>query len=391
MKTSNLSSNTHQFYLGLMSGTSCDGVDIACLKIDAESFELEFFQSFPYPESLKNRLLDCAVEDVLDIHAVKKLEIELTYFYAEKVNQALIENDISSTQINALALHGQTIRHQPEGEFPYSWQLGDAVCLSVKTGIEVISHFRQSDIANGGQGAPLAPIFHKRLLQEPISCSDIGVATANEIVLNLGGIANVTLSYEDGRLVAFDTGTANTLLDAWIRKKNLHPQGFDQGGNLAKQGKINTKLLANLLDEPYFSQQPPKSTGRELFNISWLEAKIEACGEDVKDVDLLATLVEFSAISIVSSLPALKWDYLWLCGGGANNAFFVGRIEKNLRKKCPKIKISSIFQRINMPVQAIEASAWAWLGYLYRQNVAFDLQSITGSKKPSILGQLSKP
>ena len=323
----------------------------------------------------------------VNMHTLAQLEIELMQLYAQQVKIVLQQNNLQPQQITAIGLHGQTIRHHPKQKYPYTWQLAEPSALAALTGIDVISHFRQSDIANGGQGAPLAAIFHQQLLQQNNTTNN------NAMVLNLGGIANLSCFYADGHTVAFDTGPANTLLDLWVREAKLNEHGFDVGGELANQGKVDTELLKNLLAEPYFSQAIPKSTGRELFNLDWLNQKINTSNKKLAPLDVLTTLTALTTESIIAAIANqndVQWDALWFCGGGINNHFLIESISKKLTKKYPNINIDLLSNKVNIPDQSIEASAWAWLAYLYQQNIALDLQYITGSNNKVVLGRLSK-
>lgn len=393
-----------RYYMGIMSGTSCDALDIVCLQIvgaEELSCQLLFHESYAYPNDIKADLLSYGVAKSIEIENLSQLEVKLMHLYADKVNDALTKHTIKPQKITAIGLHGQTIRHNPNATYPYSLQLGDPSVLATNTSINVISHFRQSDIANGGQGAPLAAIFHQQLLRQNKGNSPTQHKPSSEVVINLGGIANVSCVYKDDgdKLLAFDVGPANTLIDAWVREKQLHPKGFDEGGCLAYQGNINSALFSLLLDEPYFSKPAPKSTGRELFNMAWLDHKLTQYRQTLSDqnalannTDILTTLVELSAYTIAHSLPedlGVKWEYVWLSGGGIKNVFLMEAIRKQLVVKYPTIHVGLFEQRVGMPSQCIEAAAWAWLAYLYDQKVALDLSTITGAKVPSVLGRKS--
>lgn len=385
-----------------MSGTSCDGLDIAGLKINSNrekpDCELAFFEQHHYAKALKECLLHLAVADCIDLDYLWQLEIELMHVYTDMLAQTLHRQQISADQVVAIGVHGQTIRHRPVNKFPYTIQLCEPALLAATTGIDTISHFRQSDIANGGQGAPLAPIFHRQLLEQSKTRSSTDSLT-NNLVLNLGGIANLSCFYADGRQLAFDTGPANTLLDAWVREKKLHPKGYDENGQLSEQGNIHTGLLHILLDEPYFTYKTPKSTGRELFNLSWLEQKIHRMTDELKtteklsDMDILTTLSALTVRSIIHSIPnedATIWHNLYLCGGGVHNDFLIDLFKHTMHQHYPDISVDLLENQSGIDSQSIEAGAWAWLAYLYQQDLALDLQSMTGSQRPSILGRLSK-
>jgi len=353
-------------YIGVMSGTSLDGIDIALCSIDSHNIQTINAKEYCYDKKIKEDVLK-AISSPITLEFIGTLNHKLGLMYTEAISKFLLEFNINSKDIKAIGLHGQTIWHSPNTPYPFSMQLGDGSLVAKKLQINLVNDFRSGDIVNGGQGAPLTPAFHQALF------SDNSTA-----VLNLGGIANITILTES--FIGYDVGVANILCDYWINKhQNI---SFDKDGTWASQGQINDKLLQSLLSDPYFKQLPPKSTGREYFNASWLENKLEQF-TDISAVDVQTTLVEFTIEPIVQSLKDCKVNRLIVCGGGAHNNFLMDKLSFKLDTievmKSDDLGIDSTF---------LEAIAFAWLAYKRVNHQSIDLQTITGSAKPSILGAI---
>ncbi|MCF6310680.1 MAG: anhydro-N-acetylmuramic acid kinase, partial [Sulfurimonas sp.] len=265
-----------ELYIGVMSGTSLDGIDIALCEIKGESFELIHSEGYSFDKKLKADILT-AINSSTTLKTIGELDTRLGHLYANAINTFILTKQINKKHIKAIGLHGQTLWHEPNSKSPFSMQLGNANVITVQTGVSVISDFRQKDIALGGQGAPFAPAFHQFMF-----CRLKG----NIAVLNIGGMANLSILGE--KLTGYDTGCGNILMDNWISSKRALP--YDKGGEWASSGTVNPKLLKLMLLDPYFSQKSPKSTGREYFNQKWLEKKLEDFIV-VKDEDIQATLL----------------------------------------------------------------------------------------------------
>jgi len=356
----------HDLFLGVMSGTSLDGIDIALCKINKDEIQTLYTKEYSYDSKIKEDVLN-AISNPLSLESIGILNHKLGLMYSKAISEFLTQFNINSEDVRAIGLHGQTIWHSPNKPYPFSMQIGDGSLVAKKTGIDVVNDFRSSDIANGGQGAPIAPAFHQALFDDKESA-----------VLNLGGISNITILSDE--FIGYDVGVANILSDYWINKHQNIP--FDKDGSWAREGKVNTALLALLLSDIYFKKQPPKSTGREYFNSSYLEKKLELF-PNISDVDVQATLLEFTIIPIVESLKEKAVKRLIVCGGGANNGYLMEKLSQQLYGikvlKSDDLGIDSTF---------LEAIAFAWLAYKRVNNQAIDLQKITGSSKLTILGAI---
>lgn len=350
-----------------MSGTSLDGVDIALCEIDAHTCRLVAYEEYPFDMALKEEILE-AVSGLVSLQKVGELHARLGMLFAQKVQQFLQTQHINAKDVNAIGLHGQTLWHEPNGAFPFSMQLGDASRVVAKTGITTITDFRNADIALGGQGAPFAPAFHQFLF------SELG---QNMAVLNIGGMANITLLGEN--LQGWDTGCGNVLLDYNIQ--NAEGKSYDKNGTFARSGKINEELLEKMLRDPYFAKLPPKSTGREYFNASWLESFLPIF-HTTNAADMQRTLLELTAQSIANDIKRNHIKQLILCGGGAKNSFLVERLEALC--SC-ELKSSEEF---GVPSDALEAMAFAWFAKKRIKREAVELSSITGASKDTILGAI---
>ena len=366
-----------EYYIGIMSGTSLDGVDIALMNFTATP-QLIASSFFPMPEHLRQKLTALIQKGETSLQTLGELDHELALLYANCVNHFLQEQNISASNIQALGCHGQTVWHSPQGHFPFSMQLGDMHLLTERTKITVVGDFRRKDMAFGGQGAPLVPAFHQAIFAESQQAT---------VVLNIGGISNVSVLIPHQPVMGFDTGPGNTLLDQWIEKH----QGlrYDKNGEWAAQGNVNKILLDTLLNEPFFTLPPPKSTGRELFNLTWLESKLEKIAKKTPALspqDVQATLVTFTVNSIAHALNQLDTDlpkHLLVCGGGAKNPL----IMQGLHQPLPNWLVETTTER-GLHIDYVEAAAFAWLAYRRIQNLPANLPSVTGAKSTVCLGAI---
>lgn len=327
--------------------------------------------TYPYSDALRERILDLARNaPSVALDELGTLDVAIARHFANSANALLAQAGVNPATITALGSHGQTVRHKPLGEFPFTMQLGDASVIAELTGITTIADFRRADVAAGGQGAPLAPAFHNAAL-----------ANGNRrALLNLGGIANVTVFNGDDDVLGFDTGPANCLMDAWAVRHI--GQARDEGGAWAATGKVDQTLLSRLLDEPYFLLPAPKSTGREQFNLDWLDQRLI---DGVSVVDVQATLLALSvrtiAVAIRDNGPAV--DEVLGCGGGVHN----GALMKALADELAPITVGSTAD-IGIDPDFVEAATFAWLARERLHGRPGNLPTVTGARGPRLLGAI---
>jgi anhydro-N-acetylmuramic acid kinase len=372
------------YFIGLMSGTSLDAIDAVLVNFSSGTATITETLSHPIPESLRSDLLALCQPDDNEIERLGHADTQLGILFAEAVNQLLKKTNIAATEVHAIGSHGQTIRHCPEGnglegtnlegKSPFTLQIGDANQIAEHTGITTVADFRRRDMAAGGQGAPLVPAFHAASFQS----SDYA-----RVILNIGGIANITIlpSDPDSVISGFDTGPGNGLMDAWIQKNKQ--QHFDQDGQWASSGKVDEKLLTQLLSNDYFTKAPPKSTGRELFNLSWLEQQLSNVNEKLSEEDVQATLCEFTVVSIANAIKkhSSEADEVIGCGGGTRNSFLMKRLSEHLKP----IEVKTT-DELGLPAEWVEATAFAWLAKETLANRPGNVPGVTGARHPVVLG-----
>ncbi|HCD04720.1 MULTISPECIES: anhydro-N-acetylmuramic acid kinase [unclassified Methylophaga] len=365
------------FYIGVMSGTSLDAIDVALIETSpTEPSKLIAHHSTAFSVELQKALKDLINSQRCQLSQLGALDIELGHAYADAILSLLTSSATTTIhQIDAIGCHGQTVLHSPDSNYPFSMQIGNGNVIAEKTGITTICDFRQKDIVNGGQGAPLAPAFHAAMFR-----SD----NENRVIVNIGGISNISILPADSGspLQGFDTGPGNTLMDSWIQKH----QGllFDNEGKWAEGGEINQTLLMQLKSDPYFDRQIPKSTGCELFNQNWLKQQlIMAKCEDVNAQDIQATLLAFTVSTITDAIHqyARQTDKVYVCGGGARNTALMQQLQIAL----DNIEVTTT-AAIGLDPQWVEAVAFAWLAEQTIHQNALDLRYVTGAQSPSILG-----
>jgi len=358
-------------FIGLMSGTSLDGVDVALVQFnEAQKPHVLQTHFLAYPTELRTQILALQHPTENELETTALMANTLASLYANAVNQLLAIVALSPNEISAIGCHGQTIRHRPE--LGFTLQIGNPALLAELTSITVVADFRSRDIAAGGQGAPLVPAFHKAIFAHP---------QFNRAVINIGGIANITYLSSKSKLIGFDSGPGNMLLDAWIKQqKNLN---YDANGAWASTGAIIDPLLSAMLAEPYFALIPPKSTGRDLFNDAWLAKHLAATNYRTQDVAY--TLVSLTAHSIYNALQHLCHDVeeIYLCGGGAHNTLLV-ELLKNLLGS----KIVETTDKLGIGEDWVEAIAFAWLAQLCLNQQTANLPEVTGAKGTRILGAI---
>ncbi len=370
---SNCYSARSELYIGLMSGTSLDGVDAVLADFSQHPPHLIQHYYEPYSATLRERLHQLSSLSQIEMDALGETGIVLGHRYADVTLELLKAASVSPEHVAAIGCHGQTIRHRPGTSYPYTIQIGDPSTLAEHSGILTVAQFRQRDMAAGGQGAPLVPPFHQYLFAHP---------EENRGVLNLGGMANITLLPKaSSTLLGFDTGPANVLIDGWCQR--MLGKDYDCNGDLARQGRLLTGLLKSMQTHPFFSQSPPKSTGREAFHLDWAQHHLDQLEQAPAVLDVLRTLTELTAWSVASAITAsgLSLDTLILCGGGAYNGFLMERIQAQL----PDARVISSG---DMGVQPdhMEALAFAWLARQTLYGLPGNHPDVTGAAGFRILG-----
>ncbi|MGB5629164.1 MAG: anhydro-N-acetylmuramic acid kinase [Woeseiaceae bacterium] len=364
------------YYIGLMSGTSMDGIDAAVVSFDDNRVVLHATVNQPYPEALRKDLVRAAHTPAdSPIEDLDRLDALVGECFREAALEALLASGIDASDVAAIGSHGQTLRHRPDAEPPYSLQIGNPEAIASGTGIVTVADFRRADIAAGGQGAPLVPPFHDWLF---------GGTARHRTIVNVGGIANVTLLGPSGKAVTgFDTGPGNTLLDRWIQ---LHcDQPFDRAGGWAAAGQVIAPLLDTFLEYAYFAKSPPKSTGLEEFNLEWLTAHEVS---DYEAVDVQATLSELTARTIAVDIQkyAPLTEEIYVCGGGAHNTNLLARLARAL----PEVRIDTT-ATVGLHPDWVEAAAFAWLAMRTVNNQTGNLPSVTGAHRKVVLGAIHLP
>lgn len=360
--------NKPRLFIGLMSGTSVDGIDAVLARFDS-SCELIAAHSHPIPNAIKQEIRDLFKPGENEVERIGKLEGTLAELYAQAVKELLEKANVEAKDVEAIGCHGQTIRHRPP---LFTLQIGDANRLAQLTSIDVVADFRRRDMAEGGQGAPLAPAFHAAFMSA-------GEARA---ILNLGGIANLTYLIPGKAVIGFDVGPANALLDAWAQK-HIDSE-FDANGAWAAQGKVCEELLAQLMTEPYFALPPPKSSGKELFNLHWLETSLDKISIPLSPEDIQASLCELTVESIAQALEQEDRTFsVYVCGGGVHNHHLMER----LRTRLSEHRVDSS-ESLGVDPDWLEALCFAWLAKQFIDRKPGNLPSVTGANKACVLGAL---
>tara|TARA_R110002072_G_scaffold118775_5_gene251325 strand:- start:31659 stop:32738 length:1080 start_codon:yes stop_codon:yes gene_type:complete len=358
-----------------MSGTSMDAIDAALVEFDNKA-KLKFYREYPIDQSLRRRIR--LIDDKSSIGDIATLDQELGHRFADAVNKLLKETGIPASKISAIGSHGQTILHRPTGPQKTSLQIADPNVICAETNITTVTDFRRMDMAHGGQGAPLASAFHQYQFQQN---------SKSVIILNIGGIANITLLHADNsKVIGFDTGPGNGLLDDWVQiNKN---EEYDKDGEWAKTGKPHKKLLALMLTDHYFTLPAPKSTGREYFNMDWLKVYLEKINSNITAKDVQATLLQLSTITIRDAINASSdnIDEVLVCGGGAKNLLLMETLNRLLNDTS-----LSTTDKYGLSPDCIEAVTFAWLAKQRLENKPANLPNVTGAKKEVLLGGVYSP
>ena len=331
-----------KIFIGTMSGTSHDGIDVCALHINKKKFELLKFNSYKYPDKLRKDISDVIQNQKLSLNKYFEIDKKIGFAFGESINKFLVKNYMKKNKIVAIGLSGQTLFHAPKNKYPFSIQAGDPKIVSMVSGLDVVSDFRNDHIGLGGEGAPLVPEFHQNIFARRKS---------SLVVLNIGGISNFTFLDGKESFYGSDCGPGNALMDAYCQSFLNLP--FDKNGELAKNGKVHNHSLKKMLDHPFFKKRHPKSTGKEVFNIMFIPKQLLK----KSSYDILATLTELTAICIAKSLKSQKKlpDEVILCGGGIKNKFLVDSIQR-----LSKISLASSSE-FGFNPQAIEAMAFAWM------------------------------
>jgi len=360
--------NNSSLLFGVMSGTSLDGIDIVLIDQKNKSMKVIEFIHTPYNSNTKKYFLELHSDQNSDLERSIQMSLYHAKITAQSINKILKKHNLMPEDIECIGYHGQTIRHYPERN--YSVQLGSANLLAELTNISVVSDFRNRDIVAGGQGAPLVPAFHNEFFFKN---------NKNRIIINIGGISNITYLPTNKNIIGFDCGPGNILLDHWIRIQ--HNKNYDNLGRWAKSGELIEDLLLNFQKDLFFKKSPPKSTGRELFNINWLN-KFDVKNYPTEDIQ--RTLLELTVVTINDSIKRFcpSVDEIYICGGGSKNKFLIERL-----KKITGLNIDTT-DKLNMPSQQVEAIAFAWLAKKCIRKQFNNSPTITGSSGPRILGAI---
>ena len=355
------------YFIGVMSGTSADGIDAVLIATGDGQSTLTLGHHRDMPQALRDEILSFRRPGDNELDRLAVLDRQLADEYAAAIQALLKEANVSASEITAIGSHGQTLRHHPSGETPYTVQVGDPNRLAELTGLTVVADFRRRDMAAGGQGAPLVPAFHRARL------IDAGVPSA---VINIGGIANVTLVSAEGGVRGWDTGPGNTLLDGWISQHK--GQRYDDEGSWASTGQVLEPLLNALLADPYFSRPHPKSTGPEYFHLDWLQQSLT--GEEAPQ-DVQRTLLELTVMSICDALSEESVEVVRLCGGGAYNRLLRHRLAESM----PYAQVTTTTE-IGVDPQWVEAWAFAWLAEQTLASLPGNVPAVTGAAGERVLG-----
>jgi len=367
-----------ELYIGMISGTSRDGADAALVRFNNDWPEVVEADCVPYPPDVAAALQQVVATGRRPApETLVSLDQPLAAHFSRVAVSLLEKARVNRENVAAIGSHGQTVWHDPEGDNPETIQLGNPASIARQTGILTVGDFRQADMEAGGQGAPLAPLLHRALFSPAIHS-----ATGAGAVLNLGGIANISILGPTGSVAGFDTGPANCLMDHWIGS-NLG-EAFDRDGRWAASGQVSSRLLESMLSDPFFSKGAPKSTGIEYFNAAWLERQLD--GQNLDAADVQATLAELTAITVMDQARPHQPQEVLVCGGGTHNDYLMQRLQAHL----PGTPVRSTACR-GLDPDWIEAILFAWLARERLADRMMDTCSITGARKPVLLGKIFRP
>jgi anhydro-N-acetylmuramic acid kinase len=357
-------------YVGLISGTSMDAIDAVLMDFDVSPLSLLASSATTLDSELKARIT-AVIEapERASLDEIGQLDVAMAREFSTSTLELLRRAGVEPSQVTAVGSHGQTLRHRPDLPRPFTWQIGDPNTLAELTGITVVGDFRRRDVAAGGQGAPMLPVFHDQVFRS---------GAEDRVILNLGGIANITVLARGEHVSGFDTGPANRLLDAWILRHR--GSAFDERGAWSSSGAVDADLLNRLLAEPYLALAPPKSTGRELFNMRWLEARL---GQQVRrPQDVQATLLEYTAATVADAVQRhAPGASLYACGGGAHNSALLAALARRLAPA--RVATTAA---LGLDPDYVEAIAFAWFARRTLGGLPSSAPSVTGARGARILG-----
>jgi len=381
-----------KYYIGLMSGTSADGIDLALVEfINGQKKPVlvaSYYQA--YCSVTAEKITSLYQPGANEIDRAFHLDIELAELFSQAITALLAQENLTAQDIIAIANHGQTIRHRPTGVNPFTLQIGCCQTLATLTGIRVVGQFRRKDMALGGQGAPLVPIFHQQLFDQTLHAS---------FVVNIGGIANITFLPAHGStqtVLGFDTGPGNALLNDWYLAHHQDSKTlFDKDGAWAATGQVNKTLLTQLMQDAYITEAAPKSTGREYFNLDWLQQQIKVfdlqSSGQLSPSDIQATLLAFTAQSITNAVMELaEQGKVYLCGGGVHNSALVNALKQMMNCTARTYEINTM-QAVKIDGDQLEAMAFAWLAYAFDYGLKSNMPAVTGAKASCTLGSSFLP
>ena len=362
-------------YIGLMSGTSADSVDCAALDLSSEEIKILGCQNFEIPKDLKEEIIKSSQSEKIDQELINDLNFKMAEVFVDSVKEIMTELNIDSRTVKAIGSHGQTIKHEPRSETPYTLQIGDPQKISTDLNLITVGNYRHEDIKAGGEGAPITPIFHEKVF---------GKNRKRKAIVNIGGITNITaLDYP--KVIGFDSGPGNCLMDCWSR---LHKIGnYDENGLWASSGTINKSLLETMMGDEYFSRKHPKSTGPDYFNYEWINKNLSTLSKKISPEDVQATLLQVTILSLIEAIEVLKLtnENIYLCGGGVHNEFLCNKLNEQ-----SKAKIGTTSD-LGINPDYVEAICFAWLAKQRLENKKFNLSKITGSKGEVYLGRIYEP
>ena len=368
-------SQCDSYYIGLMSGTSIDNIDAAIVSFDNDTPTIVNTYSLPVSGQLKQAILDLALPGDNEIERMSSLDQQLGKAFAKAALAVCKKANIAPSNISGIGSHGQTIRHYPktDDQLGYSLQIGDPNIIANETAITTVADFRRRDIAANGHGAPLAPAFHQMAFSAP---------DKTRIIVNLGGIANISYLPPQGKIIGFDSGPANMLMDSWCEKHR--GQAYDHDGQWAQSGQCHAELLGILLKHPYFLAPYPKSTGRETFNIQWLEESLARVTIKPSNADIQATLLELTATTIAQAIEQVDTQaaaQVFSCGGGSKNTALMQRLSESIAPR--SLATTTV---LGIDSDWVECAAFAWMAKQTLSHNTSNLPEVTGANKPVILG-----
>lgn len=364
-----------EIYVGLMSGTSADSIDCATLDLSSEEIKVINCKNFEIPMDLKKDIIQSSQSEKIEQELIDDLDFRMADVLADSVKKIISDSNIEAKDIKAIGSHGQTIKHEPKSETPYTLQIGDPQKISNDLDITTVGNYRHDDIEAGGEGAPLTPVFHKTVF---------GSDKKRKVIVNIGGITNITaLNYPE--LIGFDTGPGNCLMDCWSRINNVGD--YDDRGSWAASGTINRSLLEVMMQDKYFSRKYPKSSGPDYFSHEWIQENLLRLSKEILAEDVQATLAQVTVISLIESINFLNLsnENIYLCGGGVHNDFLCSEINKQ-----SKARVSTTLE-LGIDPDYVEAICFGWLAKQRIENKSFDLSEITGSKGEVYLGRIYEP